>query len=78
MLGSGSALRSQKELIVDEYWDKSKCCCHCPDSRECFRSRYSVTHDQRGDEEDGDCERACHGEYLQALEDSGIYEDQYP
>jgi len=62
-----------------EGWDETKCCCHCPDSKECFRSRYSVHPDNYGDcEEDGDCECACHGEYYEHLQDCGEYEEYYP
>lgn len=47
-----------------EGWNSSHCCCHFPDSRECFRSRYAVSPDNHFDpEHDGECECACHGEY---------------
>ncbi len=64
---------------ISEHWDDSKCCCHFPDGRECFRSRHSVSPDNYHDHEhDGECECACHDEYYQALEDSGEYEEYYP
>jgi len=45
-------------------WDESRCCCHGPDARECFRSRYSVDPDHYGDDEhDGKFECVCHHEY---------------
>ena len=37
------------------------CCCHCPDARECYRSRNSVDPDDYWDySEDGECECVCH------------------
>lgn len=66
-------------MSVFEHWDDSKCCCHFPDGRECFRSRYIVDPDHYGDHNhDGECECACHHEYYQALEDAGEYEEYYP
>lgn len=50
-----------------KHWDNSKCCCHFPDDRECFRSRhhiYSSEEDESESErEDQDCECVCHENY---------------
>lgn len=55
-----------------KHWDDSRCCCHDPDARECFRSRHHVENEAQ------ECECVCHEEYRHALDDAGEYEEYYP